>query len=205
MIYVLLTALSRFRSHARARVYAHRSFSATLHPGVGEYHGVYHISNTCVPAHNVQRSRDEGSSVFLSGSTWEDITISLGRPLSGSGVGFALDSHSATKVDRRTLFYQDGWRGLSLFPRVRRAEGPKGIAFRERRSRGRRSAPDERTAGSGRAISSVPTYFQIGNGVDKAVSRFSNFSKSQFPTLQDHREVAPRRGGWSRISVAAEK
>lgn len=33
-------------------------------------------------------------------STWEDITISLGRPLSRSAVGFASDSHSVRKVDR---------------------------------------------------------------------------------------------------------
>jgi len=67
-----------------------------------------------------------------SGSTWEDITISLGRPLSGSGVGFALDSHSATKVDRRTLFYEDGWRGFLSF--LRPANGrAEDIAFRERR------------------------------------------------------------------------
>jgi len=85
-----------------------------------------------IRAHTILFARK--GAVCSSGSTWEDITISLGRPLSGSGVGFALDSHSATKVDRRTLFYKDGWRGFLSF--LRPANGrAEGIAFRERRSR----------------------------------------------------------------------
>lgn len=70
--------------------------------------------------------------VRSSRSTWEDITISLGRPLSRSGVGFALDSHSATKVDRRTLFYEDGWRRLSLFP-VSGARKSRGFRFSQKK------------------------------------------------------------------------
>jgi len=83
--------------------------------------------------------------VCSSRSTWEDITISLGRPLSRSGVGFALDSHSATKVDRRTLFYEDGWRRLSLFP-VSGARKGRGFRISRKKVRGDREGcrPDER-------------------------------------------------------------
>lgn len=91
-----------------------RSFSvAQTLTGVGN--SVQRISNTCVLGTHQYSWKGE-QCVCSSRSTWEDITISLGRPLSRSGVGFALDSHSATKVDRRTLFYEDGWRRLSLFP-----------------------------------------------------------------------------------------
>lgn len=99
-------------------VAAPRSFSvAQTLIGVGN--SVHHVSSTCVSACTAGCSAWYGwkGLVGLSGSTWEDITISLGRPLSGSGVGFALDSHSATKVDRRTLFYEDGWRCFLSFLR----------------------------------------------------------------------------------------
>lgn len=127
-----------------------RSFSVpqTL---IGVGNSVHRISNTRIHPHtdhSILYARK--GAVCSSGSTWEDITISLGRPLSGSGVGFALDSHSATKVDRRTLFYEDGWRGFLSF--LRPASGRAGgIAFRERRSR-EVAAPMRETAGFNRDI-----------------------------------------------------
>lgn len=105
---------------------------------------VYHISNvrTVAPPLGLPyiHTWKEKQLVFVRIDVGGHITISLGRPLLGSGVGFALDSHSATKVDRRTLFYEDGWPRLSLFPASGERKGLKASSFAKE---GRRGSPPQ--------------------------------------------------------------
>ena len=74
--------------------------------------------------------------------------IAIGRPLSRSGVGFALDSHSATKVDRVlcSTKMDDGTFSLSC---VRQAERMKASLFAKE---GRGRSPPRETAGFNQGI-----------------------------------------------------
>lgn len=133
----------RKKVHVNIRVVCTLTTALTIRvpavPLVGVGNSVHRISNTRAHTHTHSPTYVRKGAVCSSGSTWEDITISLGRPLSGSGAGFALDSHSATKVDRRTLFYEDGWRGFRSF--LRPASGRHRLS-RKKVEGGRR--PDEK-------------------------------------------------------------